>query len=267
MYRFVLRPKWLLFHLLVLTLVVLMVNLGFWQLHRLQDRREFNDEVRTRSTMPVAEFDQVVTDQVATVDDADRIEWRPVRLEGTYLADEQVTIINRAQAGQVGQNVVTPLQVADGTLVLVNRGFVPQTDPVPPPPAEPVTITGRVRATEQRRFGGLTDAGDGDLTELQRLDIERLAEQLPGPVAPVYIDLLTSDPSSTSDPVPLPDPELDEGPHRSYMVQWFIFSICAIVGWVLAIRRSARRRLNAATVPAPADSPAPVVDEPTTAPH
>jgi len=267
MYRFVFRPKWLLFHLLVLVLVVLMVNLGIWQFHRLQDRRAFNDEVRTRSAMPMAEFDQVVTDQIATLDDADQVEWRQVHVEGTYLADEQVTVINRSQRGSVGQNVVTPLQVAGGGLVLVNRGFVAQTDPVPPPPTGTVSIVGRVRATEQRRFGGLTDAGEGDLTELQRLDIERLAQQLPGPVAPVYIDLLTSDPASATDPVPLPDPQLDEGSHLSYMVQWFIFSICAIVGWVLAIRRSARRRLSEAAAPTPADSPAPVVDEPTTAPH
>src|SRR5829696_2670573 len=100
MYRFVLRPKWLLFHVLVIVLVVIMVNLGIWQLHRLQDRRAFNDEVRSRTAMPLAEYDQVVTDQIATVDDADEIEWRPVHLEGTYLPDEQVTIVNRSQGGQ-----------------------------------------------------------------------------------------------------------------------------------------------------------------------
>ena len=64
MYRFALRPKWLLFHLLVVVLVVVMVNLGIWQLHRLQDRRAFNDDVRTRSSMPVVDFDDVVTSQI-----------------------------------------------------------------------------------------------------------------------------------------------------------------------------------------------------------
>ena len=67
MYRFAFRPKWLAFHLAVIVLVVLMVNLGIWQLHRLQDRRAFNDAVRTRSAMPVAEFDQIVTDQIPDI--------------------------------------------------------------------------------------------------------------------------------------------------------------------------------------------------------
>jgi surfeit locus 1 family protein len=266
MYWFVLRPKWLAFHLLVAALVVIMVNLAFWQLHRLHERQDFNAQVRSRSSMPIADFDQVVTPQIATVDDADRVEWRAVRVTGTYLADEQVIVINRAQAGQAGENVVTPLQMADGRLVLVNRGFVADVDTVPAPPTGTVTVVGRLRATEERSFGGLTDTAEGDLTELFRLDIPRLAEQLPGPVAPVFVSLVTSDPSAPGDPMPVPDPELDEGPHKSYMVQWFIFSICAIVGWVLAIRRSAKRRqLSAAAERTSSDSPPATDDEPSTA--
>lgn len=266
MYRFVLRPKWIAFHALVLLLVVVMVNLAFWQLHRLQDKREFNDEVRTRTAMAVVPFDEVVTDEIATLDDAEQVEWRPVELEGTYLADEQVVVVNRAQQGVVGQNVVTPMKVADGTVVLVNRGFVPSTDEVPAPPEGVVQVIGRVRATQQRGFGGLTDPAEGELAEVQRIDIERLAQQLPPPVAPVYIDLLSSQPTTADAPIPLPDPELDEGPHLSYMIQWFVFSICAIVGWVLAIRRSARKRLTTTDERTPPDSPSPTVDEPTTAP-
>jgi surfeit locus 1 family protein len=268
MYRFAFRPKWLLFHLLVVVLVVVMVNLGIWQYHRLQGRRAFNDEVRSRAAVPVAEFEAVVTNTIVSLDDADQVEWRTVRATGTYLADEQVLVINRSQGGEPGEDVVTPLQLASGELVLVNRGFVAETDAVPAPPAGPVVVTGRLRSTEKRSFGGLTDPADGDLTELQRLDIPRLAEQLPGPVAPVYITLLTSDPASAADPLPIPDPELDEGPHQSYMIQWFIFSICAIVGWVLALRRSARRlQLSAAAERAQSDSRAQVDGEPTTAPQ
>ncbi|MBI5087683.1 MAG: SURF1 family protein [Actinobacteria bacterium] len=242
MYRFLLKPKWLLFHLLVVVLVVVMVNLGIWQLHRLQDRRAFNAEVRERSSMPIAPFESVVTDEVRTVDDADLVEWRPVTLDGTYVAAEQVEIINRSQDGMAGVDVVTPMQLHDGTLVLVNRGFVPDTAEAPLPPEGEVSITGVVRATERRGFGGLTDPAEGDLTELQRLDIERIAEQLPGPVAPVSVDLVTSDPTSADAPIPVPEPELSEGPHLSYMVQWWIFSACAIAGWVLAVRRSAHKR-------------------------
>ncbi len=236
MYRFLFKPKWLGFHLLVLALIVLMVNLGLWQKHRLDDRREFNAEVRARSSEPIVPVGDVVNDDTDPAD----VQWRTVTATGTYLADEQVVIVNRSQGGVTGVNVVAPLELDDGRLVLINRGFVPDTEPVPAPATGVVEVTGRLRETQARSLGGLTEA-DGELTELFRVDIPRLAEQLPAPVLSVYVDLLAADPDQGALPIPLPDPELSEGPHLSYMVQWWIFSACAAVGWVLAVRRSIRQ--------------------------
>jgi surfeit locus 1 family protein len=273
MYRFLLRPKWLAFHVLIIFLVVVMVNLGFWQLHRLQGRRAFNDEVRSRTAQATEPYGQVVTDGV----DPDSVAWRTVIVSGTYLGDEQVVVLNRSQAGSAGVDVVTPLELPSGSLVLINRGFVAETQPVREAPAGPVTILGRLQVSEARHLGGLTDPG-GDLTEIQRLDIDRLSAQLPAPVSPVFVNLLQSKPTQGSSPVPVADPELDEGPHLSYMIQWWIFSITAIVGWVLAVRRSARLRLSAATPeqtpeqtreqtePDAADFPSPAVDASATTP-
>lgn len=257
MYRFLLKPRWLLFHLGVVLLIVLMVNLGFWQLHRWEDRKDFNAEVRARAVQPVVPVEQVVTADT----DGDDVQWRTVTASGTYLADEELIVVNRSQDGFSGVNVVTPLELADGTLVLVNRGFVPTTLDVPPTPTGDVVVTGRLRETQERTLGQLTE-GEGELTEIFRIDIPLLAEQLPAPVLPVYIDLLSTDPSQGELPVPLPDPDLSEGPHLSYMVQWWIFSLCVVVGWVLAVRRSVRQhrrdREAAALPPVTPEAPEPV---------
>jgi cytochrome oxidase assembly protein ShyY1 len=263
MYRFLFKPRWLGFHVLVLALIVLMVNLGLWQKHRLDDRREFNAEVSSRSSEPIVPIEDVVTDDTDPAD----VQWRTVTALGTYLADEQVVIVNRSQGGVTGVNVVAPIELDDGRLVLVNRGFVPDAEAVPPPTAGEVEVTGRVRETQQRTLGGLTEA-DGELTELFRVDVPRLAEQLPAPVLPVYIDLLGADPDQGALPIPLPDPELSEGPHLSYMMQWWIFSACAAAGWVLAVRRSIRQHrtdveaadhgiITPAAGPTQQDSPSP----------
>lgn len=258
MYRFLFKPKWLGFHVLVLALIVLMINLGFWQKHRLEDRREFNAEVRARSSEPIVPVEDVVTDDTDPAD----VQWRTVTATGTYLADEQVVIVNRAQGGVTGVNVVAPLELDDGRLVLINRGFVPDTQPVPAPATGVVEVTGRLRETQQRSLGGLTEA-DGELTELFRIDIPRLAEQLPAAVLPVYVDLLGAEPDQGALPIPLPDPELSEGSHLSYMVQWWIFSACAAVGWVLAVRRSIRQhRTDVAKAAAGADGGDGAVSEP-----
>ena len=244
MYRFLLRPKWIAFTLLVILLVVVMINLGLWQLRRLDERKDFNASLAERESQPVTAIEDLVSGGV----DPASIEWRPVYANGSYLADEQVLIINRSQAGTAGRNVVTPLRLEDGRLVLVNRGFVPETADVPAPP-DVVRVVGRVRDSDVRRRGQTSDT-EGERTEFQRVDIERIAQQLDGDVLPVFIELTSSSPAQGDLPAPVPPPERDEGPHLSYAIQWFIFSVCAVIGWVLAARRSRRPAAAAPTTAA-----------------
>src|SRR4029079_16296066 len=129
-YRFLLSQKWIAFHLFVIVIVVAMVNLAFWQLRRLHERREFNSEVRANSSQPIVPLD----DLLAGVDQQSPIEWRRVDATGTYVPGKQFVVVNRSQQGDPGQNVVDALKLDDGSLVLVNRGFFSQEDPVPPAP-------------------------------------------------------------------------------------------------------------------------------------
>ena len=62
MYRFLFRPLWIGFHLLVLGAVVLMVNLGFWQLRRLDERQQFNDKVEERIAEPAVPVEELLGD-------------------------------------------------------------------------------------------------------------------------------------------------------------------------------------------------------------
>jgi cytochrome oxidase assembly protein ShyY1 len=253
MYRFLLRPRWIAFHLLVILAVIAMINLGLWQLRRLDERRTFNAAVVAKEEQPPVPLDELLADPGFDPADA---EWRTVTVAGTWLPD-QVIVFNRSQNGAAGDDVLTALAADDGTTVLVNRGFVPLgSDPPPPPPGE-TTVVGRLRKSESRQRGGLTDSSEGPLTEVRRVEIDKLAPQYPGEVAPVYVELLSSEPPvQATDPIPVPEPELTEANHLSYAFQWFIFSICAVIGWVLAVRRSARtRREDAATDEL---SPAPV---------
>jgi len=272
MYGFLLRPKWLAFHILVFGSVALMISLGFWQLRRLDERKEFNALVTERIEQPPIALDSILDDVES---DPAAFEWRQVTMSGTWLPG-QVIWFNRTQDGATGDNVLTALegsQGTDGTTVIVNRGFVSVAEVVTDPPSGEVQVLGRIRTAQQRQRGGLTDSTTGPLTEIRRVDIARLAPQLPGEVAPFYLDLVESiPPVAESAPLPTPLPALDDGPHLSYAVQWFIFSIAVIVGWVLAIRKSLatrRRQLaltDAADEPARAEPPASSVDAAATTP-
>lgn len=241
--RFLLRPRWILFTLVVLALIVLMVNLGFWQLRRLEERREANDVTRSQlaaAPVPIAE--------VVAVDDgfeeARALEWRVVEATGVYDTEEQVLIRNRSFNGAPGEFVITPLLLSDGTALLVNRGWVPRAPgegagaPVPDPTEGPVTVVGRVRPTQERGSVGPRDAAEGELQELNRVDVARIRQQTLYALFPLYVELTDQAPPPGDFPRPVPGPELSSGPHLSYAIQWFTFSAMAVVAWVLVVRKS-----------------------------
>ena len=246
--RFLLSPRWLAFHLLVVVGVIAMVNLGFWQLRRLDERRDFNAEVEAAYDAAPVALDRLVdpawrADEsgVVAVDEAG-IVWRPVTVSGIYEESASLRVVNRSQYGRAGDNLVAPLRLDDGRVVLVNRGFVPLGIDDPPLPGTEVEVLGRLRPSEERSAVGARDPSDGVLTEVQRLDLVRLSRQF-SDLLPVYLELVSSSPAEADDlPQPVVRPDLSEGSHLSYAVQWFIFAGAAVVGWMLAIRLSVRRR-------------------------
>lgn len=131
------------------------------------------------------------------------------------------------------------------------RGFVPQVidDLTPPfdgvePPSGEVRVVGYVQPTQVKDgWFGVTDPSDGTLAELSRVDVGRLAKQY-GELQPFWVQLRGQDPASATNPMTaVPLPPDDEGPHRGYAVQWFIFAVIAVGGYPLILRRVARNRL------------------------
>lgn len=238
MYKFLLRPKWLAFHLLIIVLVVVMVNLAIWQVHRLQGRLDFNNHLRDNSKIAMQPIDEVLTADVVPKD----IEWRQVEATGTYEKGTDLIFVNVSQYGTAGVDAISVLVMDDGSKILVNRGFVPLNEKVPAAPEGKQTVIGFLRRSVEHRAGALDNPSTGTLTELQRIDISRIDEQIEGDLAPMFIQ---STKETNVAPYPVALPELTSGPHLSYAIQWCIFSICAIAGWVLVVRRGLKRRIAA----------------------
>jgi len=232
-------------HVFVAALVTAMVSAGFWQLSRLQEKRDRNERVAART----AEAPVDVKGLAAPGDfgAADGLEFRRVTATGTYLADHEVLVRSRSLEGSPGSWVLTPLALDDGTAVVVNRGWIPnngELHEVPETSRAPrgrVDVTGLVRLTETRGSFGPRDPATGKLTDLARADIARLDQQVDGDLLPLWVQMVTQDPPPDLDhePAPVPVPTMDEGPHFSYAVQWFIFSTVAVVGYPLILRKRA----------------------------
>ena len=152
MYTFLLKPKWIGFHLLCLTAIVVMINLAFWQLRRLDEKQTFNDRVTSHT-----DADVVPLDGALLQGDADDLIYRRVEATGSYLREPQFEVVNVTQEGTTGRDVVNALQLADGTLVMVNRGFVPTGTPLPAPPPGEVQVLARLKAGQSAGTGQPAD--------------------------------------------------------------------------------------------------------------
>ena len=244
-FRFALSPRWILSHLFVILLVSAMVWAGFWQLRRLDEKKDRNERVRSRSEQPAVPAQSLA--QPGQFEKAPGLEFRRVTATGRYLRDQEVVVRSRSLDGAPGSWVLTPLQLDDGLSVAVIRGWFPNPELVEEVPDSyrapdgPVTVTGLVRLTETRGSFGAKDPATGTLTDLARADVARLDAQVPGDLLPFTVQLLEQEPVLTGDdPTPVPAPALDEGPHFSYAVQWFTFSTIAVIGYPLILRRRAR---------------------------
>lgn len=235
MYKFLLRPKWIVFHLLVIVMVVVMINLALWQVNRLSQRNDFNDQVRTNQRADIQPLSEVLTTEA----EFKAIEWLPVTATGTYLADEELILVNVSQFGTAGVDAISVLKLDDGTQILVNRGFIPLAEDVPPPPTGEQTVVGYLRQSAKHRSGSIDNNAEGELDEIIRIDIPRIDTQVEGDLAPMYIQSLTE---TNSAPYPVTAPTLTGGSHLSYAIQWSIFSACAIVGWVLVVRKALAKK-------------------------
>jgi surfeit locus 1 family protein len=261
-YRFLWRPWWIVSHVFVLALVVVFVNLGFWQLRRLDERRTYNALVESRQDrVPVDISELLPAGPAATEGEVDEVSFRSVSLSGTYAPEQEVLIRNRTYDGVPGYWVVTPLVLDDGSAVAVNRGWVPfaTTSPDGPwpefaPPSGRLTVDGMVRESQARSsglVGGPIDAAEGRLSTLSRVDVARLDRQVPEDLYPLSVDLREQDPAQSGDlPLPVPPPDLSEGPHLNYAGQWFIFATLTAVVYPLLLRRVARNKAAERDAPA-----------------
>ena len=252
-WRFLFTRRWLVFAAVVVLLGYAAWWLGQWQFHRLSDRKADNAVVRANEDRdPAAVADVLAPGRPVSEDD----EWRRVVATGVYDTDDTVIVRYRTRDGQSGVESVVPLVTTEGTTLLVDRGWMPAANQgaavpadLPDPPSGEVTVEGWVRA----------DA-TGDSTKVDGRSTRAISSQTIGPaigqeVYGGFVVLASEDgkPAAGLEAVELP--ELDNGPHFFYGLQWWFFGVLAVFGFGYLAwdeRRSQQRGQ-----PAPAEGTAP----------
>ena len=233
-------PRGILAALVVLAVAAICVRLGFWQLDRLEQRRARNAAIRAAGALPPVRLDSAAP---ALSADPRSFAWRRAEAAGRYHHAGDMVLRGRSRGGRPGVHLVSPLVMADGRVVMVNRGWVPAADGStadvrPLRTTAPVRVAGALLPIPSSPDRGLPIAGgEGADTTWRRVDLAAARERSPGPVVPLLLQQLPAGGAEGSPPVPEPLPELSQGNHLSYAVQWFSFAVIALVGLVILLRR------------------------------
>ena len=202
--------------------------LGEWQFGRLDQRRHDNAVItRNEAAEPVPVTDVLAPGRAVAEDD----EWRLVEATGTYLVEDTILVRYRTRDGEAGVDVVVPLALPDGTALLVDRGWLATEntgsgDVVPPdPPAGEVTVHAWVRADAT---GSSTRVDD---RSTRAISSETIGPALDLEVLGGFVDLKSEDPPPATPLLRAELPDLGEGPHFFYGLQWWFFGVLAVFGF------------------------------------
>ena len=209
---------------LALVVAATCVRLGFWQISRLHHRLARNATTRAGWALPSLE--------IAATTPLDSVRNRRVHVRGVYDFDRERLWRPHMLDEAPGVDLVTPLKLADGVAVLVDRGWVASAD---------------AYHVDQRAFRELESAdvvGLAFAAPRTRGDVDpaKLKDSLPYPLLPFVVQQLPDCASvaPVGRPRRLPPPELTSGPHLSYVIQWFSFAVIILVGSVALFRKKAR---------------------------
>ena len=248
-FKFLLTPKWIFVTLICLAMLPAFQALSNWQWHRLHDRQAYNVEIQAEIDKAPIDITELLIANNESKTLPSESQWRTVELTGAWLQNDQVLVRKKSLESDLGLWVVTPLRLTDGTVVMVNRGWTAAANSavdspvVAGVPSGTIEVLGRVRDVQARTKPAPTDLPSGQVDRIIPMEIVNSPETLSN----AYVEMTASRPESkTSEIRTLPEPEVTEGAHRSYALQWMFFEIMTLIGWTILVRNEFKEQQKAA---------------------
>ena len=217
--------------LVALALIALCFIAAQWQYNRGVDRHERNSLIEKNIAAPDISLENAASE-------LSKNEWRKVNTTGVFDADQTILLRNRYFEGKYGFEFLTIFTSSNGEKFWVDRGWIVAgkdavTAPViPATPSGTVKINGRMRldtSLPRGSFFALPASGTGLISKWNAQQ-EVVTEGF-------YLDLLNGSTSELTPNVSAQLPELSDGPHMAYALQWVFFA--GLVGYArILIRRS-----------------------------
>ncbi|WP_417811889.1 SURF1 family protein [Thalassospira alkalitolerans] len=213
--------------------LVILIGLGSWQVDRLFWKQNLINERHTQAEKP-----PIAVPLTQTPDSA--MAFRSAFAEGRFLNDQEMHLMARTRRGNVGFHLITPLEQADGSVILINRGWVPQDyrDPATRPESvieDVVRVTGVLRLPQVKHW--VQPENEPLKNQWFFVDVDAMAEDSGTELATRYYLELDETPVPGGLPiggqakVDLPNS------HLQYAITWYSLALSLIVIFVLYHRR------------------------------
>lgn len=239
------RTQWIALGLGVAILVVGCVFAGRWQWNRHVVRDAAIAVITENYSADPVPLTDILPEPGAVV--AEDEVWRPVVLRGHYVPEATVLLRNRPVESQAAFHVLVPFETDDGTVMVINRGWLrygresAEPDSVPAPPAGEVEVVVRLRADEPAATNG---APAGQVQAINTAQVLAAgpdgADWAEGRTLGAYGALASETPAPAQAAAPLPAPDTDPRSHLSYAFQWWVFALGGVGGFILLVVRERR---------------------------
>jgi surfeit locus 1 family protein len=216
---------------------VVFLRLGLWQLARLDEKVQRNALIASQRLGAPVQFALLPHDTAGA-------HYRAAIVAGRFDYDRELVLSFRTYQGSPGVELVTPMRVpGSDTAVLVDRGWVYSPDGATVDrrrwrEGDSATVVGYVELFVP---DAQTTTASSDPRIVRRMNRREVASRIPYPIAPYYV-IAIGDSADGAHPARRGVPVLDEGPHRGYAMQWFLFALIALFGAGMVILQERRAR-------------------------
>lgn len=227
MFKNLTKPRWIALTAFLLIMIYLFIRLSDWQFDRYNTRIQ-NNEITTvaLSSEPVNLTD---LSQVSELKD-----WQKVSIKGEFINSDAKLLRRQYLESSLGFWVITPLKLDNDQVILVNRGWIPiaksstTQQEIPSSPKGDVTIIGYVQTLKDNR----SEPEDLPLNQINYLNSNNFSSQ---PLSTNFLQLASMSPMDNQVAI-IPLPELSNGPHFSYAIQWILFALMLPIGWYVLLK-------------------------------
>jgi len=227
MFKNLTKPRWIALTAFLLIMIYLFIRLSDWQFDRYNTRIQNNEITTTAlSSEPINLTD---LSQVSELKD-----WQKVSINGEFINSDAKLLRRQYLESSLGFWVITPLKLDNDQVILVNRGWIPIAESstsqqeIPSSPQGDVTIIGYVQTLKDNR----SEPEDLPLNQINYLNSNNFSSQ---PLSTNFLQLASMSPMDNQVAI-IPLPELSNGPHFSYAIQWILFALMLPIGWYVLLK-------------------------------